>query len=208
MNDNHYFAGLNNGIDNHDDLNANHTGKVDTSTRNKIQKIIDDHENDPQFEYYNSDAESEGSHNSREFYGNGDVGVVSPGPGWSKDYGNKNFGISGKNLAQSNLQKHKSLSTPLFDLTKLDTIETNVDLDENDAYAIQNEAYDSDHDEDEPGRFQFYLYCVRFRSLYAVVVANFRMGYWLVEFFKDILDINIQYLQQVTVFVFINPREL
>lgn len=146
-----FFQGLNNGIDNHDDLNANYTGKVDTGTRNKIQKIIDDHENDPQFEYYNSDAESEGSHNSREFYGNGDVGVVSPGPGWSKDYGNKNFGISGKNLAQSNLQKHKSLSTPLFDLTKLDTIETNVDLDQNDAYAIQNEAYDSDHDEDEPG---------------------------------------------------------
>ena len=46
----------------------------------------------PQFQYYDSDAESEGSNNDQEFYRNGDVGVVSPGPGWSKDYGNKNFG--------------------------------------------------------------------------------------------------------------------
>ena len=30
---------------------------------------------------YDSDAESEGSNNDQEFYGNGDVGVVSPGPG-------------------------------------------------------------------------------------------------------------------------------
>lgn len=148
-----YVAGLNNGTDNYDDLNANHTGKVDTSTRNKLQKIMYDHENDPQFQNYNSDAESEGSHNSGEFYGNGDIGVVSPsGPGWNKDFGNKNFGISGKNLAQSNLQKHKSLSTPLFDLTKLDTIETDVDIEDGDAYALQNEAYDSENDEDEPGR--------------------------------------------------------
>ncbi|KAM7451397.1 Maguk P55 subfamily member [Porites harrisoni] len=142
-----YFQGVN-GIGNHDDVNANHTGKVDMNTRNKIQKIMQDHESDPQFQCYNSDAESEGSNNDQEFYGNGDVGVVSPGPGWSKDYGNKNFGISGKNVAQSNLQKHKSLSTPLFDLTKLDTIETEVDVDENDAYALRNEAYDSDLDED------------------------------------------------------------
>ena len=137
-----------NGIGNHDDVNANHTGKVDMNTRNKIKKIMQDHESDPQFQCHNSDAESEGSNNDQEFYGNGDVGVVSPGPGWSKDYGNKNFGISGKNVAQSNLQKHKSLSTPLFDLTKLDTIETEVDVDENDAYALRNEAYDSDLDED------------------------------------------------------------
>lgn len=116
---------------------------------------MNEHENDPQFEYYNSDAESEGSHNSQEFYGNGDVGVVSPtGPGWNKDYGNKNFGISGKNFAQSNLQKHKSLSTPLFDLTKLDTIETSVDIEDGE-YALQNEAYDSDQDEDESGKFLF-----------------------------------------------------
>ena len=38
----------------------------------------------PQFQYYDSDAESEGSNNDQEFYGNGDVGVVSPGPGWSR----------------------------------------------------------------------------------------------------------------------------
>ena len=35
----------------------------------------------PQFQYYDSDAESEGSNNDQEFYGNGNVGVVSPGPG-------------------------------------------------------------------------------------------------------------------------------
>ena len=146
---------MNNGTDNHDDFNANYTGKVDSDTRNKLQRIIHDHENDPQFEYYNSDAESEGSHNSQEFYGNGDVGVVSPGLGWNKDVGNKHFGISGKNLAQSNLQKHKSLSTPLFDLTKLDTIEADVDIEDGDTYALQNEAYDSDQDEGEPGGFLF-----------------------------------------------------
>lgn len=147
------FAGLNNGTNNHDGLNGDLTGQVDTNTRNKLQKIMNEHENDPQFQYYNSDAESEGSHNSQEFYGNGDIGVISPtGPGWSKDIGNKNFGISGKTSGQSNLQKHKSLSTPLFDLTKLDTIEADVDVDENDAYALHNEAYDSDNDEDEPGK--------------------------------------------------------
>lgn len=117
---------------------------------------MNEHESDPQFEYYNSDTESEGSRNSHEFYGNGDIGVVSPtSPGWNKETGNKNFGISGKNLAQSNLQKHKSLSTPLFDLTKLDTIEADVDVDDNDdddTYALQNEAYDSDNDEDRPGK--------------------------------------------------------
>lgn len=146
------FSGLN-GTDNHDGLNGDLTGQVDTNTRNKLQKIMNEHENDPQFQYYNSDAESEGSHNSQEFYGNGDIGVVSPtGPGWNKDIGNKNFGISGKTAAQSNLQKHKSLSTPLFDLTKLDTIEADVDVDENDTYALHNEAYDSDNDEDEPGK--------------------------------------------------------
>ncbi|KAL9955018.1 hypothetical protein ACROYT_G042614 [Oculina patagonica] len=145
-----FFQGLN-GTDNHDGLNGDLTGQVDTNTRNKLHKIMNEHENDPQFQYYNSDAESEGSHNSQEFYGNGDIGVVSPtGPGWNKDIGNKNFGISGKTTAQSNLQKHKSLSTPLFDLTKLDTIEADVDVDENDAYALHNEAYDSDNDEDEP----------------------------------------------------------
>lgn len=132
---------------------------MDTSTRNKLQKIINDHENDPQFQYYNSDAESEGSHNSQEFYGNSDVGVLSPGPGWSKDVGNKNFGISGKNLAQSNLQKHKSLSTPLFDLTKLDTIETDVDIEDGDTYALQNEAYDSENEEDEHGGCSSFLCC-------------------------------------------------
>lgn len=146
-----FFQGLNNGTDSHDDLSDNYTGKVDTNTRNKLQKIINDHENDPQFQYYNSDVESEGSHNSQEFYGNSDVGVLSPGPGWCKDVGNKNFGISGKNLAQSNLQKHKSLSTPLFDLTKLDTIETDVDIEDGDTYALQNEAYDSENEEDEHG---------------------------------------------------------
>ena len=148
---------MNNGTDNHDDFNGNYTGKVDSDTRNKLQRIIQDHENDPQFEYYNSDAESEGSHNSHEFYGNGDVGVVSPA--WNKDVGNKNFGMSGKNLAQSNLQKHKSLSTPLFDLTKLDTIEADVDIEDGDTYALQNEAYDSDQDEDEPGELSKEFCC-------------------------------------------------
>ena len=130
---------------------------------------MNEHENDPQFQYYNSDAESEGSHNSHEFYGNGDVGVVSPtSPGWNKDIGNKNFGISGKNLTQSNLQKHKSLSTPLFDLTKLDTIETAVDVDDDDddddTYALQNEAYDSDNDEDQPGRSRCILVFVEVKG--------------------------------------------
>jgi len=151
------FAGLNNGTGNHNGLNGDYAGQVDTNTRNKLQKIMNEHENDPQFQYYNSDAESEGSHNSHEFYGNGDIGVVSPtSPEWNKDIGNKNFGISGKNLAQSNLQKHKSLSTPLFDLTKLDTIEADVDVDDDDddddTYALQNEAYDTDNDEEQPGR--------------------------------------------------------
>jgi len=154
------LAGLNNGTGNHNGLNGDYAGQVDTNTRNKLQKIMNEHENDPQFQYYNSDAESEGSHNSHEFYGNGDIGVVSPtSPGWNKDIGNKNFGISGKNLAQSNLQKHKSLSTPLFDLTKLDTIEADVDVDDDDdddddddTYALQNEAYDTDNDEEQPGR--------------------------------------------------------
>lgn len=150
-----FLQGLNNGTGSHNGLNGDYAGQVDTNTRNKLQKIMNEHENDPQFQYYNSDAESEGSHNSHEFYGNGDVGVVSPtSPGWNKDIGNKNFGISGKNLTQSNLQKHKSLSTPLFDLTKLDTIETAVDVDDDDddddTYALQNEAYDSDNDEDQP----------------------------------------------------------
>ena len=132
---------------------------------------MNEHENDPQFQYYNSDAESIGSHNSHEFYGNGDVGVVSPtSPGWNKDIGNKTFGISGKNLAQSNLQKHKSLSTPLFDLTKLDTIETAVDVDgdddddDDDTYALQNEAYDTDNDEDQPGRLRCILVCVEVKE--------------------------------------------
>ena len=140
------FAGVN-GTENHKDLN----GKVDVKTRSKLHKIINDHENDPQFEYYNSDAESEGSHYSQEFHGNSDVGVISPGSGWSKDIENKNFGISSKNIGQSNLQKHKSLSTPLFDLTKLDTIEADVDIEDGGTYALQNEAYDSDNEEEDSG---------------------------------------------------------
>ena len=166
------LAGLKNGTGSHNGLNGDYTGQVDTSTRNKLQKIMNEHENDPQFQYYNSDAESEGSHNSHEFYGNGDVGVVSPAsPGWNKNIGNKNFGISGKNLGQSNLQKHKSLSTPLFDLTKLDTIETAVDVDDDDdddddddTYALQNEAYDTDNDEDQPGRSRCILVCVEVKE--------------------------------------------
>ena len=150
------LAGLNNGTGSHNGLNGDYTGQVDTNTRHKLQKIMNEHESDPQFEYYNSDTESEGSRNSHEFYGNGDIGVVSPtSPGWNKEIGNKNFGISGKNSAQSNLQKHKSLSTPLFDLTKLDTIEADVDVDDDDdddTYALQNEAYDSANDEDQPGK--------------------------------------------------------
>lgn len=141
-----FFSGVN-GTENHKDLN----GKVDVKTRSKLHKIINDHENDPQFEYYNSDAESEGSHYSQEFHGNSDVGVISPGSGWSKDIENKNFGISSKNIGQSNLQKHKSLSTPLFDLTKLDTIEADVDIEDGGTYALQNEAYDSDNEEEDSG---------------------------------------------------------
>ena len=151
---NDFFVGLNNGTDVYDGINGDYNGQVDTNTRDKLQQIMREHESDPRFQYYNSDAESEGSHNSQEFYGNGDIGVVSPtGPGWNKDIGNKNFGISGKNLAQSNLQKHKSLSTPLFDLTKLDAIEADVDVDDDDnTWALQNEAYDSDNEKDHPGR--------------------------------------------------------
>lgn len=150
------FQGLNNGIDVYDGINGNYNGQVDTGTRDKLQQIMREHESDPQFQYYNSDAESEGSHNSDKFYRNGDIGVVSPtDPGWNKDVGNKSFGISGKNLAQSNLQKHKSLSTPLIDLTKLDAIDAAVDVDDDDddddTWALHNQAYDSDNEKDHPG---------------------------------------------------------
>lgn len=140
------FKGVN-GTANHEGLN----GKVDKNTRTKLQQIINDHENDPNFEYYNSGSESEGSSYSQEFHETGDNGVVSPGSGWSKDIGNKNFGISSKNIAQSNLQKHKSLSTPLFDLTKLDAVEADLDIDDGNTYALQNDAYDTDtYEAEEP----------------------------------------------------------
>ena len=147
------FVGVN-GTGNHEGLN----GKVDKSTRTKLQQIINDHENDPNFEHYNSDSESEGSSYSQEFHGNGDIGVISPGPGWTKDIGNKNFGISSKNIAQSNLQKHKSLSTPLFDLTKLDTVEADLDIEDGNTYALENDAYDSDYEVEEPGGLPVYTY--------------------------------------------------
>ena len=156
------FAGVN-GTANHEGLN----GKVDKNTRSKLQQIISDHENDSNFEYYNSGSESEGSSYSQEFHGTGDIGVVSPGQGWSKDIGNKNFGISSKNIAQSNLQKHKSLSTPLFDLTKLDAVEADLDIDDGNTYALQNDAYDTDtYEAEEPGGLPVYYFFFKESLLY------------------------------------------
>ena len=133
---------------------ANHKGEVDPLTRNKLERIMTEHENDPHFQYYNSDAESERSSDSHDFYGNGDVdGMVPNGPSWNKDYGNKNLGISDKNVLQSNLQKHKSLSTPLFDLTKLDSVEVDIGDGPHGAWGEQNAAYDSDSDNNHGGKY-------------------------------------------------------
>ena len=130
-------------------------GLVEINTQNKLQQILHDQENDPQFQYYNSEGESE--HSNAESDVQDFAPLVNDGENespslngrmWNNNLRGEDYhGGSGKNVAQSNLQKHKSLSTPLFDLTKLDAVDVDIDADEEEKdWGMENVACDSDSD--------------------------------------------------------------
>ena len=122
-------------------------GHVERNTKNKLQKLIKEQETDPQFESYNSEAESGHSDIDGEpYYINDDDHPASNVNGGMWNSNGDVHGGSGKNLTQSNLQKHKSLSTPLFDLTKLDAVDVDIGED-----GVQNLGRDSDTESENNG---------------------------------------------------------
>lgn len=110
-----------------------------------------DQENDPQFQYYNSDAETnsvqsyeqdqlDSPSNLRNSHNYEDL-IVSP----------NNGGLFNADALQSNLRKNKSLSTAVLDLRKLDAIDGDDQV-----MSLQNNAYESDSNESSntPGKLK------------------------------------------------------
>ena len=152
---------------------------MDSATRNKLQTIIKNQENDPDFQHWQSDSESMNSNeNNNESYQNGtrtyvnlamDSPSESPQP-WKS--GQPLWDQKNKTALASNLAKNKSLSMALTDLRHLDDDddddndnpttdeETNVIIDQ--PWAPQNPAYESDTEVDVvpfvlmQGRVAFY----------------------------------------------------
>ncbi|KAK3698826.1 hypothetical protein QZH41_016036 [Actinostola sp. cb2023] len=123
--------------------------KVDSATQKKLNSIIKDQENDPQFPTNNSDAET----NSINSYGQ----LESPSnmrhsPNWSNE--NlilNNNGLENGDAQSSNLTKHKSWSTAVLDLRQLDEI----DADDRGVLSQENDAYDTESNCSTPGTFPY-----------------------------------------------------
>lgn len=125
-----------------DNSTVNGEDRVDPNTQRKIHSIIRDQENDPRFQYYNSDAET----NSIQSYDQDQLDSPS-NLGNSQNYEDlivspNNGGFYNADALQSNLRKNKSLSTAVLDLRKLDAIDG-----DDQGMSLQNEAYDSDSNE-------------------------------------------------------------
>lgn len=137
----------------YDDPNNDQEVKVDPDTQNKLNTIIKDQENDPQFPAYNSDAETNSISSSTR--------LESPSNmrhNWSNGNLNLNNNDFENGDSQSNLMKHKSWSNAVLDLRHLDEI----DAGDQGVMSQQNDAYDTDSNASTPGKCK--IFCTVFHK--------------------------------------------